>query len=76
MCNPGPDPQNPPNRPGMAAVDPPDIVERPQEIVDVRSRGGGPVGHPQGVQGKVLIFNFKYLPNASHTRGLNHKTSK
>ncbi len=31
-----------------------------------RSRGGGPVGHPQGVQGKTLIFDIKYLPQASH----------
>ena len=27
-----PDPRNPPNRPGKAAPDPPDIVEQPQEI--------------------------------------------
>ncbi len=61
----GPDPRNPPNRPGKAAPDPSDIVEQPNEIVDFRSRGVGPVGHPQGVQGKTLIFNMKYLPKAS-----------
>ncbi len=49
----GPDPRNRPTRPEKAAPDPSDIVEQPQEIVDFRSSGGGPVGHPQGVQGKT-----------------------
>ncbi len=65
-----PDPRNPQNRTGKAATDPADIVEQPQEIVDFQSRGGGPVGHPQGVQSKTLIFNIKYLPKASHPNQL------
>ncbi len=59
-------PRNRPNRPGTAAPDPPDNVGWSSEIIDFRSQGGGPVGHPQGVQGKTLIFNIKYLPKASH----------
>ena len=30
-------------------------------------RERGPVGNPQGAQGKTLIFSAKYLPEASHT---------
>jgi hypothetical protein len=66
IFNSGPDPRNPQNRPGTAAPDPPDIVEQSSEIFDFRSRGGGPVGHPQGVQSKTLILNIKYHPKASH----------
>ncbi len=55
LFNSGPGHRYPSNRPGKAAPDPPDIVEESQEIVDFQSRGGGPVGHPQGVQGKTLI---------------------
>ena len=40
-------PRNPPNRPAKAAPDPQDIVDQRQEIADLRSRGGGPVSHPQ-----------------------------
>ncbi len=62
-----PDHRNPQNWPGKAAPDPPAIVEQPSEIVGFRSVGvGGPVGHPQGVQGKTLIFNIKYFPKTSH----------
>jgi hypothetical protein len=56
MFNSGPDPQNPQNRPGKAAPDPPDIVGLSREIVEFRSWSGGPVGHPQGVQSKTLNF--------------------
>ncbi len=42
-----------------AVPDAPDIVQQPMEIVGFRSRGGGPVGHPQGVRGKQNA-NFQY----------------
>jgi hypothetical protein len=59
MFKSGPDPRNPPDRPGKAAPDPPDIVVQPEKFVDFRSRGGGPVGHPQGVRGKTLPEGLK-----------------
>jgi hypothetical protein len=31
---------------------PPDIVEQPKEIVNFRSRGGRPDGHPEGARAK------------------------
>ncbi len=46
IFNSGPDPPNPQIGREKAAPDPPDIVGQPKEIVDFRSRGGGPVGHP------------------------------
>ncbi len=41
---------------------PPDIDGLPLEIIGFRERGGGPVGHPQGVQVRPLIRNQKMLP--------------
>ncbi len=66
MFNSGRDPLNPQVRPGKLAPDLPNIVEQLQELVDFQSRGGGPVGHPQGVQGNTLIFNMKHIPKASN----------
>ena len=62
----GPDPRDPPNRPGRASPGSQDIVEKPLGIIDFQSRGGGLAGHPEGVQGKTLILNIEYHPKASH----------
>ncbi len=56
---------------GKGGPDPPDIVEQPQGIGDFRSRGGGPVGHPQSVLAETRIFNMKYLPKASHVQAMD-----
>ncbi len=40
----------------------PNVVGQPSEIIGFRNRGGGPVGHPQGVQVKTLIINIKCFP--------------
>ncbi len=67
MCCLGrPAPREPPKSAGNEVPGPPDIVEQAQEILGFRNRGGGPVDHPQGVQGRTLIFNIKYLTKASH----------
>ncbi len=49
----GPDPRNPPNRPGKAAPGPQNIVEHPMKSLIFEAGVGGPVGHPQGIQGKA-----------------------
>ncbi len=66
----GPDSGNLQNRPEMGAPGPPDIVGLSWEIVGFRDRGGGPVGHPQGIQVKTLILNIKCLPEGHH--GTSH----
>jgi hypothetical protein len=38
----------------------------PRAIIGFRNRGGGPVGHPQGVQVKTLIINIECLPKSHH----------
>ena len=50
VFRPNPGPGNPQNRPEMWAPGPPDIVGLSWEIIGFRNRGGGPAGHPQGVQ--------------------------
>jgi hypothetical protein len=64
--SPSPDPGNPQNRPEVGAPGPPDILGLSKEIVGFRNRGGGPAGHPQGVQVKTLIPNIKCLPEGRH----------
>ncbi len=59
------------NRPEMGAPGPPDIGGLSEEIIGFRNRGGGPVGHPQGVQGKTQIYNIKYLAKANHVYHVN-----
>ena len=46
----------------MGAPGPPDIVGLSWEIIVFRNWGGGPVGHPQGVQVKNANFQYKMLP--------------
>ncbi len=61
---------------------PPDIVEERQEIVDFRSRGGGPVGHTQGVQGVQAVLKgeitikSKLPPGSGPKSGQNRRCSK
>ncbi len=62
-------PGNPPNRPEMGAPGRPDIVGLSSEIVGFRNLGGGPVGHPQGVQLKTLILIIKCFTNGHHVDG-------
>ncbi len=59
-------PGTPQNRPEMGAPGPPDILGLSSEIIGFRNRGGGPVGHPHGVQVKTLILNVKCLPKGHH----------
>ncbi len=54
ILNFGPDRPEAPNRPETAAPYLPDIVERSSGIAGFRGRGGGPAGHPHGVQGEML----------------------
>ena len=46
---------------GKAVPDSTDIVELFSEIVGFRSRGVGPVRRPDGVPGKVFMFNAPYV---------------
>ncbi len=50
----------------MGAPGPPDIVGLSKEIIGFPNRGGGPVGHPQGVQVDTLILNRKSFPKGHH----------
>ncbi len=75
-----------PDRPGMAPPDPPDISKRSSEIVDFRSRGGGPAGHPLGVQVETghntYVYTYMYKggvppldPPKSHPRSFAFGTA-
>ncbi len=63
-----PGPSEPQNRPEMAALRPPHMVERSSEISGIRNRGGGPAWHTQGVQVKTLILNIQCLPKGHHVK--------
>ncbi len=54
-----PGPREPPKPAGSGG--PTFIFGLSWEIIGFRNRGGGPVGHPQGVQVKTLILNIKCL---------------
>ncbi len=62
-------PGTPTIRPEMGAPGPPDIVGLSSEIVGFRNRGGGPVGHPQGVQVKTIYSQYK-MPRAPSLKSI------
>ncbi len=62
-----PGPRGAQTRPEMKAPGPQDIVGVSEEVIGFRNRGGGPVGHPQGVQ---CLFSIQNASQMTTTNGV------